>query len=182
MHSTLLLPNDDGQYTCPECAALYKMSNSIRMHCLRKHKMAIRFTSLVPVEIKKQNERIRLARAQDKRKAVRLLIRLFKAAPPLCLFSLRDAKKCGCYEAATPIVVTAPSTIQCAGVFACVDLRAGDIVTTYDGDIVFQVPQEPSYAIMYDVGATPAWIGGLREHQKGKGIGSFVNRADREAN
>ncbi|KAG9408901.1 hypothetical protein AC1031_020813 [Aphanomyces cochlioides] len=169
MLSKLLLQDDDGQYTCPDCGARYKMR--------------VRFTPVVPDEVKKANERSRRARAQDKRKAVRLLISLFKATPPRRLFSLRDARQRGCYGAARPIVVTGPSKIERAGagMFACVDLLAGDVVTTYDGEVVFQVPQEPSYAIRYDFGATPAWIDGLQEFQNGKGVGSFVNRADREA-
>ncbi|CAK4345133.1 unnamed protein product [Aphanomyces euteiches] len=28
----------------------------------------------------------------------------------------------------------------------------------YDGEVVFQVSQEPSYALRYAFGATPAWI------------------------
>ncbi|CAK4610893.1 unnamed protein product [Aphanomyces euteiches] len=183
MASKLLLKDDDGQYTCPDCSAHYKVANSMRMHCLRKHKMRVRFTPIVPEEVKKANEKSRRARAQDKRKAVRLLISFFKATPPRQLFSLRDARKRGCYGATKPIVVTGPSKIERAGagVFACVDLLPGDVVTTYDGQVVLQVPQEPSYAIRYDFGATPAWIDGLREFQNGKRVGSFVNRADREA-
>ncbi|KAG9399727.1 hypothetical protein AC1031_011605 [Aphanomyces cochlioides] len=151
MPSRLILPDEDGTYSCPECKARYKISNSIRMHCWCKHKLAIRFTAIVSDEVKQNSM---------KRNGV--------PAPKT--------------NERRPIVTTGPSTIERAGagVFACVDLRAGDIVTTYDGEVVFQVPLEPSYAIKYDFGAIPAWIDGLREFQNGKGIGSFVNRADRE--
>ncbi|KAG9410055.1 hypothetical protein AC1031_018089 [Aphanomyces cochlioides] len=115
MLSKLLFQADDGQYTCPDCGARYKVVNSMRMHCSRKHKMRVRFTPVVPDEVKKANEKSRRARAQDKRKAVRLLISLFKATPPHRLFSLRDARKRGCYGAARPIVVTGPSKIERAG-------------------------------------------------------------------
>ncbi|KAH9094882.1 hypothetical protein LEN26_018044 [Aphanomyces euteiches] len=80
---------------------------------------------------------------------------------------LVDCSLCVMQEngAARPIVVTGPSKIERdgAGVFACVGLLPGDFVTTYGREVVFQVPQEPSYAIRYDFGATPAWIDGLRE-------------------
>ncbi|KAG9398176.1 hypothetical protein AC1031_014778 [Aphanomyces cochlioides] len=117
--------------------------------------MRVRFTPIVPDEVKKVNARSRRARAQDKRMAVGLLISSFKATPPRRLLSRRDARKRGCYGAERPIVVTGSSKIECAGagVFVCVDLLAG---TTYDGEIVFQDPQEPSYTIGYDFGATPA--------------------------
>ncbi|CAK4706355.1 unnamed protein product, partial [Aphanomyces euteiches] len=105
------------------------------------------------------------------------------ATPPRQLLSLRDARKRGCYGATKPIVVSGQSKIERAraGVFACVDLFPGDVVTMYDGEVVFQVSQEPSYALRYAFGATPAWIGDPQEFQNGKGVGSFVNRAEREA-
>ncbi|KAG9401607.1 hypothetical protein AC1031_009467 [Aphanomyces cochlioides] len=154
MLSKLLLEDDDGQYTCPDCGARYKVANSMRMHCSRKHKMR-----LYPTKSRRPTREV--------------------AALEL---KTNERQKRGSYGAARPIVVTGPSKIERAGavVFACVDLLAGDVVTTYDGEVVFQVPQEPSYAIRYDFGATPAWIDGLREFQNGKGVGSFVNRADRD--
>ncbi|CAK4093144.1 unnamed protein product [Aphanomyces euteiches] len=88
------------------------------------------------------------------------------------------------HEAANALVYTKTSSIPNGGigVFASIDLRCGDIVTTYDGEVVPEMPGDPKYILAIEYRNKPAWIDGIRAPEAGKGLGSFVNRVMRKKN
>ncbi|CAK4690121.1 hypothetical protein AeMF1_004063 [Aphanomyces euteiches] len=98
-----------------------------------------------------ENARLRKVRFYERKSAARALVALSKHRP---LFSFTDAQRRGTYGADNPIVTSMESSIPTAGygVFATVDMRAGDVVASYDGDIVYDMPADPTYVLIIDLG------------------------------
>ncbi|RHY48559.1 hypothetical protein DYB30_011412, partial [Aphanomyces astaci] len=178
----LVTADENGEYLCPQCEVKYTRQESLRMHCTRKHGLAITFKVKRTAAEKSEQSRQRKAKWSEKQAAIRALVSLSTVEEKRDAFSRRDARKRGVHEAKDPIVYTKMSSIQNAGlgVFAAVDLVPGDVVTAYDGQLVPDAPTNHLYALQITGASKPMWIDGLRELERGKGIGSFVNRASRE--
>lgn len=73
-------------------------------------------------------------------------------------------------------MVYGPSLIPSAGngLFASIPLIRGDVVTRYDGRVCATEPEDPRYAIAFDI--LPLFLGGIRVPVKGCGLASFVNK------
>ncbi|KAG9406735.1 hypothetical protein AC1031_003056 [Aphanomyces cochlioides] len=169
----LLIRGKDKLYKCLKCGHKLKEYDAMHMHYKRKHGLTVERKRK-----KTQEEKNQQARLRKRKSAARALEALSKHRT---LFSFADAQRRGTYGADNPIVISKESSIPPAGygVFAAVDLREGDIVTSYDGDIVYDMPADPTYVLRIDLGNKPAWIDGLSTRQLGKGLGSFVSREDR---
>ena len=64
------------------------------------------------------------------------------------------------------------------GVFACVDLEVGDIVSFFTGKFVKDKPKERK-EVEYTITVTGGYLVGIQKPQVGKGVASFVNRESR---
>lgn len=173
--------SDDGMYHCPEeqCGLNSLQSSNIRNHCRRVHGFSV--TTVRPrakdERAQKKREDMRALRASKRRKA---------PAKPRDAFTVQDANERGVHEAAEPIVEYRSSLIPGAGngVFACVGLQVGDVVTQLEGSYCVSEPQDPDYAIAIEGPrdtSSQEFIDGLRKPESGRGLGSFVNKESRAA-
>ncbi|KAF0725507.1 hypothetical protein AaE_009703 [Aphanomyces astaci] len=165
MEHVLVTADENGEYLCPQCEVKYTRQESLRMHCTRKHGLAITFKVKRTAAEKSEQSRQRKAKWSEKQAAIRALVSLSTVEEKRDAFSRRDARKRGVHEAKDPIVYTK--------IF-------DDVVTAYDGQLVPDAPTNHLYALQITGASKPMWIDGLRELERGKGIGSFVNRASRE--
>ncbi|KAH9135183.1 hypothetical protein AeRB84_019289 [Aphanomyces euteiches] len=174
----LLVRGEDNLYKCLKCGHKLEEYDAMRMHYKRSHGLKVERKRKKTEEEKNENARLRKVRFNERKSAARALEALSKHRP---LFSFADAQLRGTYGADNPNLTSMESSIPTAGygVFAAVDLREGDVVTSYDGYIVYDMPADPTYVLSIDIGKKPAWIDGLSTRQLGKGLGSFVNREDR---
>ncbi|KAH9101208.1 hypothetical protein LEN26_015848 [Aphanomyces euteiches] len=181
--STLLLRDEDGYFTCPveTCRHKLKNDNSMTKHCERNHSRKVHYKPNKSKEVKNEDARQRKQRWRAGNSAARAL-RAMSAQRKL--FSFQDARTRGMHEATNALVYTTTSSIPNAGigVFVSVDMRCGDVVTTYDGEVVPDMPEDPKYVLGTEYRNKPAWIDGLRAPEVGKGLGSFLNRAMRKKN
>lgn len=161
---------------CPECMYTCSVQKTIREHCRRVHGMGATFKVKATVEELRSRQRGYERKFCAKQTA---RIRVAKSLNDRMDFNTTDADTRGVYQAADPIVCYGPSSITGAGsgVFACVPLRDGDVVTRCEGDITVKKPSDPEYAIQVDSGT---FFDAIRRPIVGKGIASFVNRESRD--
>ncbi|KAF1786216.1 hypothetical protein GQ600_27398 [Phytophthora cactorum] len=94
------------------------------------------------------------------------------------LLSYTDADVRGVYNAENPILEYGKSLIPNAGngIFATQDLYKGDVVTWYAGEIDLAPADDAEYTIkLCDI-----YLNGIRVPEDREGLGSFINREDRE--
>ncbi|CAK4981302.1 unnamed protein product [Aphanomyces euteiches] len=118
----------------------------MRTHYKRSHGLQVERKRKKTEEEKNGNARLRKVRFNERKSAARALEALSKHRP---LFSFAGAQLRGTYGADNPIVISMESSIPTAGygVFVVVDLREGDVVTSYDGDFVYDMPADPTYVL-----------------------------------
>lgn len=158
----LVLPNDDGKYTChyESCQNKYTLFNSLHQH-YRRHYSDVTITKSVARtpktrEEKQQKQRQYNKKRKKKRQQEAKKIRASKALIILNRpYSYEDAETYGKYiESDThfKLVECKKSEIEGAGigVFACVDLEVDDIVTFYTGTFVKEEPKDRK-AVEYSI-------------------------------
>ncbi|KAG9403375.1 hypothetical protein AC1031_006021 [Aphanomyces cochlioides] len=169
----------DDQYQCPNCDKFYKILQSLRTHCYRKHNITVLKTA-------KQSFEGRRRKGKEKLKAKRIAERKKKQETRQLMEQSRrsrtvhDAAAHGVHMCEKPIVEYRQSKIPDAGkgIFAVENLFEGDIVTKYEGKIVETLSRGPDYAVA--IAGTKKFIDGIRSPIPGKGLCSFINRESRE--
>ena len=95
------------------------------------------------------------------------------------LFDIHIATYHGAFGCTDPIVVYKKSSIPKAGngVFATTDIKKGDIITIYSGEMVDGEPIDSEYAIKLQDGS---YVIGNSTPKIGHGLGSFMSRESRQ--
>ncbi len=166
----------DNQYFCPynNCNASYSKEklNSFRKHCNRNHGIYITIKD-PPLTVEEKRNRQRKYTAKHRAKNKKRKRKHFRRA----LYDIDDADERGAYKCKNPLLKYKQSDIPNAGngIFALEDLYPGDIVTWVSGEVIDFPTIDKSYTII----CGDQYIDGLRFPEKGKGLGSFINREER---
>ena len=148
------------------------IENAIKMRQYRERKK----TSQTEEEKNLQRE-LERERKQKQRRMER--IKKQRITPIRRKYTIKQALRRGVAGAKDPLIKIAPSPIHNIGVFACVPLVPGDIVTLYDGDYTIKRNSSESlrYLLSYQEPDGTWWyVHGLEEETQGRGLGSLINR------
>ncbi|RHZ09080.1 hypothetical protein DYB31_005850 [Aphanomyces astaci] len=181
MSEEVVLRKSDGLFYCPRCTVHYVNERAFRAHCKTKHGLKVTLFKKKSIEEKKAKARQRKQQRKATREALQAMAGKTFRLKQRALFTFAVARVRGAYQAANPIVKIDDSTVPGAGrgLFANVDLSAGDICTVYDGEKVYEEPTDHEYACQLGVVTTKSWLMGLKDPVAGRGLGSFVNRETR---
>ena len=174
----------NGKYHCPheDCNAEYDatMADSIRRHYKRKHGCENTISVHIPVSLSIEQKRVRqqayALKAKQKKHGRRARRRQTKKQSDY--ISAEDAEKHGAFESRNPNLEYRRSNIEGAGngIFALRDFSPGDIATWVSGEKSQTRLDDKSYTIGL---SSSDFLHGLRVPIKGKGLGSFINREER---
>ncbi len=166
------------QYPCPydTCIASYPKDklNSFRRHCKRNHGLSITIKD-PPLTI--EEKRIRQRRYTAKHRAKNKKNTRKRKHVRRALYDAEDAEERGSYKCRRPLLEYKQSNIPNAGngIFALEDLFPGDVVTWVSGKVIDFPTADKSYTIIF----RDKYIDGLHYPELGKGLGSFINREER---
>lgn len=169
---------DDG-FECPEvsCIKVYATVASLQRHCQRRHGGLQVFGRIDPIPVETIREQKRkYDKAYCERNSKRA--RTAKSLHPREPYDMDDADTRGVFKSDLDALVEyRPSLIPNAGngVFAKVELRKGDIITWFAGELAFEAATDSTYTIRIG----DCYLNGISEPKQGEGLGSFINREER---
>ncbi|ETV80775.1 hypothetical protein H257_06258 [Aphanomyces astaci] len=163
MSEEVVLRKSDGLLYCPRCTVHYVNERAFRAHCKTKHGLKVTLFKKKSIEEKKAKARQRKPQRKATREALQAMAGKTFRLKQRALFTF----------AVTRID---DSTVLGAGrgLFANVDLSAGDICTVYDGEKVYEEPTDHEYACQLGVVTTKSWLMGLKDPVAGRGLGKSV--------
>ncbi|RLO00668.1 hypothetical protein DYB28_010391 [Aphanomyces astaci] len=156
MSEEVVLRKSDGLFYCPRCTVHYVNERAFRAHCKTKHGLKVTLFKKKSIEEKKAKARQRKQQRKATREALQAMAGKTFRLKQRALFTFAVAHVRGAYQAANPIVKIDDSTVPGTGrgLFANVDLSAGDICTVYDGEKVYEEPTDHEYACQLGVVTT----------------------------
>ncbi|ETV67818.1 hypothetical protein H257_16055 [Aphanomyces astaci] len=144
MSEEVVLRKSDGLFYCPRCIVHYVNERTFRAHCKTKHGLKVTLFKKKSIDEKKAKARQRKQQQKAAREALHPMAGKTFRLKQRALFTFAVARVRGAYQAANSIVKIDDSTVPSAGrgLFANVDLSAGDICTVYDGEKVYEEPTD----------------------------------------